>query len=39
VVRDGRSKFTAAERERVEELMAEFQKRLIRIGRMIDGKQ
>jgi len=39
VVREGRSKFNAAERERSDELMAEFQQRLIRIGRMIDGKE
>lgn len=39
VIREGRSKFTPAERERVNELMDEFQQRLIRVGRMIDGKE
>jgi hypothetical protein len=39
VVREGRSKFNEAERDRVNELLDEFLQRLSRIGRMIDGKE
>lgn len=39
IVREGRSEYTQAERERANELLAEYQERLFRIGRMIDGKE
>lgn len=39
VVREGRFKLTPPEHDRFDELMAEFQQRVERIGRMIDGKE
>jgi hypothetical protein len=39
VVREGRFKLTQAEHDRSDELMAEFQERVKRIGRVIDGKE
>jgi hypothetical protein len=39
VVREGRFKLTPPEHDRSDELMAKFQQRLNRIGRMIDDKE